>query len=451
MNSKWKKPASATRTALLPIRIGLLGLGTVGGGVVSVLYSNAREITRRTGHDIVISHAAATQYNPDIPNIDKIERLGEDAFAVVNDPQVDIVVELIGGFSPARELVLQAIENGKHVVTANKALIALHGNEIFAAAERRGVMVLFEAAVGGGIPIIKAIRESLAANHIDWVAGIINGTANYILSAMSDQGRDFDVALKEAQVAGYAEADPGFDIDGEDAAHKLAILGSVAFGIPLQFERIGKEGIASIEPQDIRYAAELGYCIKHLGIARRGPEGIEMRVHPALIPAHQLLASVDGVMNAVLVSTDALGPSLYYGAGAGSRPTASAVLADIMDISRVLGADSEHRVPYLAFQPDAMDRRPVLGMEHIETAYYLRMRVKDRPGTLALITNILGDSGISIDSILQKEKDIKAGDATVIMLTRPVREQHMNRAMARISELDEVPSPVARIRVEPLQ
>jgi homoserine dehydrogenase len=435
---------------LKPVNVGLLGLGTVGGGTFNVLSRNAEEITRRAGRGIRISHAAARDYDPArLPGIADIQ-VSDDAFSVVENPEVDIIVELIGGYSPAKELVLKAIENGKHVVTANKALIALHGNEIFAAAQKKGVMVAFEAAVAGGIPIIKAIREGLAANQIEWLCGIINGTGNFILTEMRDKGRDFDDVLKEAQALGYAEADPTFDVEGIDAAHKLTILASLAFGIPLQFDKTYTEGITNITRDDVAYAEELGYRIKHLGFSRRTPAGVELRVHPTLIPERRLIANVDGVMNAVLVKGDAVGPTLYYGAGAGSEPTASAVVADIIDVVRTLTADPENRVPHLAFQPGALADLPILPMEEVETAYYLRMLAVDRPGVLADVTRILGDSGISIEAIIQKEPAEDATDVPVIMLTRQVREKQMNQAIARIEALDALHGPVTRIRVEHL-
>jgi homoserine dehydrogenase len=436
--------------SLKPVNVGLLGLGTVGGGTFNVLARNAEEITRRAGRGIRISHAAARDYDPArLPGIETIQ-VSDDAFSVVENPEVDIVVELIGGYSPAKELVLKAIENGKHVVTANKALIALHGNEIFAAAQKKGVMVAFEAAVAGGIPIIKAIREGLAANQIEWLCGIINGTGNFILTEMRDKGRDFDDVLKEAQALGYAEADPTFDVEGIDAAHKLTILASLAFGIPLQFDKTYTEGITNITREDVAYAEELGYRIKHLGFSRRTSAGVELRVHPTLIPERRLIANVDGVMNAVLVKGDAVGPTLYYGAGAGSEPTASAVVADIIDVVRTLTADPENRVPHLAFQPGALADLPILPMEEVETAYYLRMLAVDRPGVLADVTRILGDSGISIEAIIQKEPAEDATDVPVIMLTRQVKEKQMNEAIARIEALDALHGPVTRIRVEHL-
>ena len=435
-----------------PVKVGLLGLGTVGGGTVSVLTRNAEEIARRAGRGIQISHAAAKEYNADaITGLDKIEKISDDAFAVVNDPDVEIVVELIGGYSPAKELVLEAIKNGKHVVTANKALIATHGNEIFAAAQEKGVTVAFEAAVAGGIPIIKAMREGLAANQIQWAAGIINGTGNFILTEMREKGRDFDDVLKEAQELGYAEADPTFDVEGIDAAHKLTIIGSIAFGIPLQFEKTYTEGIGKIEQQDVVYASELGYRIKHLGITRKTDNGIEMRVHPTLIPHRRLIANVDGVMNAVLVKGDAVGPTLYYGAGAGSEPTASAVIADIIDIVRALTSDPENRVPHLAFQPGELSDMPILPMEEVVTAYYLRMQAIDRPGVLAEVTKILGDSGISIEAILQKEPEAGATHVPIIFLTQRVQEKYMNEAIAKIKDLDVVEGDITRIRMETLK
>ena len=435
-----------------PVKIGLLGLGTVGGGTVNVLAQNADEIARRAGRGIRITHAAAREYDADrIEGLDRIETLSDDAFAVVNDPAVEIVIELIGGCSPARELVLRAIENGKHVVTANKALIALHGNQIFAAAEARGVMVAFEAAVGGGIPIIKALREGLAANRVEWIAGIINGTGNYILSEMRDMGHDFAAVLKEAQALGYAEADPGFDIEGTDAAHKLTILAAIAFGMPLQFDQTYTEGITRIELQDVAYAGELGYRIKHLGIARRGRDGIEQRVHPTLIPERRLLANVNGVMNAVLVNSNALGPTLYYGAGAGSEPTASAVLADVVDVARALTGAPENRAPHLAFQADALADLDILPISEIETAYYLRMNALDKPGVLADVTRILADFGISIEAILQKEPAPAANYVPIILLTQRTKEKNMNAALDGIEQLAAIKGRVMRIRMETLE
>ena len=435
-----------------PVKVGLLGLGTVGGGTVSVLSRNADVIARRAGRGIHISHAAAKAYIADaITGLDQIDRITDDPFAVVNDPEVEIIVELIGGYHPALELVMQAIANGKHVVTANKALIAIHGNEIFAAAQKQGITVAFEAAVAGGIPIIKALREGLAANRIEWAAGIINGTCNFILTEMRTKGRDFKPVLKEAQALGYAEADPALDIEGVDAAHKLTILGSIAFGIPLQFDKTYIEGIVRIDRQDVGYAEELGYRIKHLGITRNTGHGIEMRVHPTLIPKRRLIANVDGVMNAVLVKGDAVGHTLYYGAGAGSFPTASAVVADLIDITRALTTDPENRVPHLAFQPDALADTRVLAMEEVETAYYLRMQAVDRPGVLALVTRILGDRGISIEAIIQKEPGVEAKYVPIIILTQRIQERNMNEAIALIEKLDVIKGHVTRIRVETLE
>jgi homoserine dehydrogenase len=435
---------------LNPVKVGLLGLGTVGGGTLNVLTRNADEIARRAGRGILITQAAAKAYDPTrLTGLDQIE-ITDDAFSVVDNPEVEIIIELIGGYSPARELVLKAIKNGKHVVTANKALIAMHGNEIFEAAQKHGVMVAFEAAVAGGIPIIKAVREGLAANHIEWIAGIINGTGNFILTEMRDKGREFADVLKEAQALGYAEADPTFDVEGIDAAHKLTILGSIAFGIPLQFEKTYTEGITKIEPQDVEYANDFGYRIKHLGITRKTDTGIEMRVHPTMIPHRRLIANVDGVMNAVLVNGDAIGPTLYYGAGAGSEPTASAVLADVVDVVRALTTDPENRVPHLAFQPGELVDLPILPIEKVESAYYLRMQVDDKPGVVARIATILANSRISIEAIQQKEP--AEGDSTVplVMMTHRVVEKRLNDALAEIEQLDSVTGQIMRIRVERL-
>jgi len=435
---------------LKPVKIGILGLGTVGCGTVTVLRRNAAEITRRAGREIQVVQASAR----DIKKkrgcaVDGIE-LTEDPKAVVANPEIDVVVELIGGYELARELVLEAIKNGKHVVTANKALIAVHGNEIFKAAQDKGVMVAFEAAVAGGIPIIKAIREGLAGNRIEWLAGIINGTGNFILTEMRDKGRDFDDVLKEAQALGYAEADPTFDVEGIDAAHKLTILAAIAFGIPLQFDKAFTEGITKITREDVMYAEELGYRIKHLGVARRSDKGVELRVHPTLIPERRLIANVDGVMNAVLVKGDAVGPTLYYGAGAGAEPTASAVVADIVDVVRTLTTDPNNRVPHLAFQADALSDLPILGIEQTETAYYLRMQATDRPGVLADVTRILGDLGISIEAIIQKEPAEGQDEVPIIMLTHRVAEKNMNEAIGRIEALGPIKGTVTRIRLEAL-
>ena len=433
-----------------PVKVGLLGLGTVGGGTFNVLKRNAQEIARRAGRGIEITAAAARDYDPaDLPGIESIT-VSDNAFAVVDDPEIDIIVELIGGYEPARELVLKAITSGKHVVTANKALIATHGNEIFASAQKQGVMVAFEAAVAGGIPIIKAVREGLSANRIEWIAGIINGTGNFILTEMRDKGRDFADILSEAQKLGYAEADPTFDVEGIDAAHKLAILASIAFGIPLQFDKVYTEGIGHITRDDVAYAEQLGYRIKHLGVTRRTEKGVELRVHPTLIPDRRLIANVDGVMNAVLVKADAVGPTLYYGAGAGAEPTASAVVADLVDVARTLTVDPENRVPHLAFQPDALTDLPILSMDDVKTAYYLRLCALDRPGVMADITRILGDRAISIEALIQKEPSEGQSQVPVILLTREVREQQMNEAIQQIELLDSVQSKVTRIRMEHL-
>ena len=436
---------------MAPVKLGLLGLGTVGGGVATTLSRNAAEIARRAGQALTICHAAAKEYDADaIEGLDQIGKITDDAFAVVDDPEVEIVIELIGGYSPAKELALRAIANKKHLVTANKALIAAHGNEIFAAAREAGVAVAYEAAVAGGVPVIKALREGLAANRIQWAAGIINGTGNYILTEMRDKGRDFAAVLQEAQRLGYAEADPTFDVEGIDAAHKLTIMGSIAFGIPLQFDKTYVEGIGAVRQQDVADADELGYRIKHLGIARRVEAGVELRVHPTLIPAKRLLANVEGVMNAVLVQGNAVGPTLYYGAGAGALPTASSVLADVVDVARARFAAPENRVPQLGFQPDAMSDLRVLDMEDVQTAYYLRLEADDRPGALSEVTAILGAAGISIEAIRQKEPAAGARRVPVIILTQRVVEREMNRAIKQIEALDAIAGEVCRIRVESL-
>ncbi len=434
-----------------PVNIGLLGAGTVGGGTARVLLENATEIARRAGREITVIHAAARGLaEGEKPAGFEHVVMTDDANEVVNNPDVDIVVELIGGYSPAKELVMQAIANGKHVVTANKALIAMHGTEIFAAAQEKGVVVAFEAAVAGGIPIIKAIREGLSANKVQWIAGIINGTGNFILTEMRDKGRDFADVLSEAQELGYAEADPTFDVEGIDAAHKLCILSSLAFGEPLQFDKVYTEGISKISQDDVTYAEELGYRIKHLGITRQTDTGIEMRVHPTLIPEKRLIANVDGVMNAVLIQADRLGPSLYYGAGAGAEPTASAVVADIVDVARSLTTDPDNRVPHLAFQVDEINDTRILAMEEVETAYYLRMQVSDKPGVMADITKIMADQSISIEAIIQKEPEANKETAMIIMLTQKIVEAKMNQAISDIEALSEVQSEVTRIRVESL-
>jgi homoserine dehydrogenase len=433
-----------------PIRVGLLGLGTVGGGTVEVLRRNREEIARRAGREIVVTMATARDLSKPRPvGLEGIELVADPA-RLVASPDIDIVVELIGGETQARDLVMAAIASGKHVVTANKALLAKHGNEIFAAAHAKGVMVAFEAAVAGGIPIIKAIREGLTANRIEWIAGIINGTCNYILSEMRDKGLAFDVVLAEAQRLGYAEADPAFDIDGIDAAHKLTILSAIAFGIPMQFDKAYTEGIGKLTAADIRYAEGLGYRIKLLGITRRTPAGIELRVHPTLVPARRILANVEGVMNAVLVKGDAVGHTLYYGRGAGAEATASAVVADLVDVTRMATADPEHRVPHLAFQPDRLSDMPILPMEDVETAYYLRLRALDRPGVLADVTRICADRAISIDAIFQKEAGEGEEQVDVVILTHRTRERDINAAIGAIEALPTIPVPVVRIRLEEL-
>ena len=433
-----------------PIRVGLLGIGTVGGGTFALLRRNQEEITRRAGRAITI-HVVADQ------DLQRARRIVEgscevigDAFTVVRNPEIDIVVELIGGTKVAKDLILQAIDNGKHVVTANKALLAWHGNEIFAAAQKRGVMVAFEAAVAGGIPIIKALREGLTANRIEWIAGIINGTSNFILSTMRDTGAGFKETLAEAQRLGYAEADPTFDIEGVDAAHKLTIMAGIGFGIPMQFEKAYTEGISNLTRQDICYAEELGYRIKLLGITRRTARGIELRVHPTLIPARRLIANVEGVMNAVLVKGDPVGATMYYGAGAGADPTSSAVVADLVDVTRMHTADPENRVPHLAFQPDALSDAPILPIEEVETSYYLRLRVLDRPGVLADITRILADLSISIDAMVQKEPGAGEEQVDIIMLTHLTLEKNIIAAIARIERLPVNLGKVTRIRLEEL-
>jgi len=433
-----------------PIQVGLLGIGTVGGGVWEVLNRNQEEITRRAGRGIVIAKVADkdTERAKQVTG-GKVAVTG-DANEVVTDPNIDIVIELIGGYGVAKEFVLKAIANGKHVVTANKALLATHGNEIFLAAQKRSVMVAFEAAVAGGIPIIKALREGLTANRIEWIAGIINGTSNFILSEMRDKGLAFADVLAQAQKLGYAEADPTFDIEGIDAAHKLTIMSAIAFGIPMQFDKAYTEGISKLTREDIRYAEELGYRIKLLGITRRTEDGIELRVHPTLIPERRLIANVEGVMNAVLVKGDAVGATMYYGAGAGALPTASAVVADLVDITRLATADPENRVPHLAFQPDQLAGTRILPMEEVVTSYYLRMRVVDKPGVLADITRILADGSISIDAMVQKEPSAGEDQVDIIMLTHETREKNVNAAIARIEALPVVTGKVTRIRLEEL-
>ena len=432
------------------VNVGLLGLGTVGGGTATVLTRNADEILARLGRGITISHAAGLGIASQTILDPSSTKLTEDAFEVVNDPDVQIVVELIGGYTLAKDLVMKAIENGKHVVTANKALIAIHGPEIMKAAAEKGVSVSYEAAVAGGIPIIKAMREGLAANQIQWIAGIINGTGNFILTEMRDKGRDFADVLKEAQELGYAEADPTFDVEGIDAAHKLTILASLAFGIELQFEKTYTEGISKITTEDMKYAEELGYRIKHLGITRKTDKGIELRVHPTLIPEKRLIANVDGVMNAVLVHGDAVGPTLYYGAGAGAEPTASAVVADIIDTVRTIDAPLEHKVPLLGFQNDAMRDTPILAIDDVETAYYLRMQADDKPGVLAEVSDTFAKNSISIEAVTQKEPAPGESSVHLIMMTQKCVESNVNKAIQAVESLASVQGDVVRIRVEHL-
>ena len=433
-----------------PINVGLLGIGTVGGGTFTVLGRNKEEIARRAGREILIRTVADRDLEKARSLVNGSAQVTDDAFSVVRDPDIDIVVELIGGCTVAKDLILAAIDHGKHVVTANKALLALHGNEIFVAAQRKDVMVAFEAAVCGGIPIIKALREGLTANRIEWIAGIINGTSNFILTEMRTRGVSFGLALKDAQAHGYAEADPTFDVEGIDAAHKLTIMAAISFGIPMKFDAAYTEGISRLSRIDIRYAEELGYRIKLLGITKRKPEGIELRVHPTLIPERRLIANVDGVMNAVLVKGDAVGATLYYGAGAGAEPTASAVVADLVDVTRMQTADPEHRVPHLAFQPDKVSDLPILPIAEVETAYYLRLRAYDKPGVLADITRILADVEISIDAMMQKEPHEGEEHADIIMLTHLTREKHVIAAIDRIEKLPTIVGPVTRIRMEEL-
>ncbi|MYZ43419.1 homoserine dehydrogenase [Schauerella aestuarii] len=431
-----------------PMKVGLLGLGVVGGGTWNVLSRNAEEIARRAGRRIDITRIAVRDVAKARARLGDAVALSDQATDVVRDPEVDIVVELIGGIEPARTLVLEAISNGKHIVTANKALLAKHGNEIFAAASAQGVMVAFEAAVAGGIPIIKAIREGLTANRIQWVAGIINGTTNYILSEMRSRGMSFGDALAEAQRLGYAEADPTFDVEGVDAAHKLTLLASMAFGVPVQFSKAHIEGISSLASEDIALAERLGYRIKLLGITKQRPDGIELRVHPALVPNDRLLANVEGAMNAVMVSGDAVGPTLYYGQGAGEEPTASAVVADLVDVTRLHTADPGNRVPHLGFQPDAMSDMPILPIEQVITSYYLRLSVDDQPGVLADLARLLADLRISIGSMIQEPSGDAAAD--IIFITHEAREGDVDQAIARIESLAFVRSKVTRLRIENL-
>jgi homoserine dehydrogenase len=436
--------------ALQPIRVGLLGIGTVGSGTWEVLRRNADEIQRRAGRAIKITMVADKAVARARSIVKGKAKVVADAWEVVRSPDVDIVIELIGGYTIAKDLVLEAVANGKHVVTANKALLATQGNRIFAAAQKKGVMVAFEAAVAGGIPIIKALREGLAANRIEWIAGIINGTSNFILSEMRDKGLPFDAVLAEAQKRGYAEADPTFDIEGIDAGHKLSIMSAIAFGIPMQFSKAYTEGISKLTQEDIRYAEELGYRIKLLGITKRVKAGIELRVHPTLVPTRRLIANVEGVMNGILVKGDAVGPTLYYGAGAGSMPTASAVVADLIDVTRLITADPESRVPHLAFQPDQMSDIPVLPMGEVETSYYLRMRVVDKPGVLADLTRIFAKASISIDAMVQKEPGEGESRVDIVLLTHRAVEKNVNGAIAKIEKLRSVVGKVTRIRLEEL-
>ncbi|TBR43505.1 homoserine dehydrogenase [Marinomonas agarivorans] len=430
-----------------PVKVGICGLGTVGSGSFNILRENAEEITRRVGRSIEIEQVGARRDNPSADT--SATNVTRNIFDVVNNPEIDIVIELIGGTTIAKELVLQAIENQKHVVTANKALIAEHGNEIFAKAQEKGVMVAFEAAVAGGIPIIKTVREGLSANKIDWLAGIINGTGNFIMTEMSDKGRAFDDVLKEAQALGYAEADPTFDVEGIDAAHKLTILASIAFGIPLQFDRVYTEGISQITEKDVSFSNQLGYSIKHLGIARRTAKGVELRVHPTLVSKKQLLANVNGVMNAVMVKGDAVGPTLTYGAGAGALATGSSVVADIIDVARTLTADPDNRVPHLAFQANALSDLEVLDIDEVECGFFLNMTIQDRAGVLANITQILSTNGISIESLIQQEKGV-SDSVPLVVMTHTVAEKNMNAAIAKIEALPDVIGKIQRIRVEAL-
>lgn len=432
------------------LKVGLLGIGTVGGGTYAVLTRNQAEIARRIGGNIRIVQVADRNLELAKQVTNGQVALTDDAFAVVNNPEIDVVVELIGGYTIAKELVLQAIANGKHVVTANKALLAVHGNEIFKAAADKGVIVAFEAAVAGGIPIIKALREGLSANKIEWVAGIINGTTNFILSEMRDKGLAFADVLKEAQRLGYAEADPTFDVEGIDAAHKLTIMASIAFGTPMQFEQAYTEGITQLSIQDISYAAELGYRVKLLGISKKTSEGVELRVHPTLIPEKRLIANVDGAMNAVVVKGDAVGPTLYYGAGAGAEPTASAVVADLVDIARLQGTQAEQRVAYLGYQLDQQQALPVLPIADVHSDYYLRLRASDKPGVMADLTKILADLQISIDAMLQKEPADGESEADIVILTHTTQEKTMDTAIARIEALPALTGKVTKIRVESL-
>lgn len=432
------------------LKVGLLGIGTVGGGTYTVVTRNQSDISRRIGGNIRIVQVADRNLELAKQVTDGQVALTDDAFAVVNNPEVDVVVELIGGYTIAKELVLKAIANGKHVVTANKALLAVHGNEIFKAAAEKGVIVAFEAAVAGGIPIIKALREGLSANRIEWVAGIINGTTNFILTEMRDKGLAFADVLKEAQRLGYAEADPTFDVEGIDAAHKLTIMASIAFGMPVQFDQAYTEGITKLTIQDIQYAEELGYRIKLLGVSKKTAAGVELRVHPTLIPEKRLIANVDGAMNAVVVKGDAVGPTLYYGAGAGAEPTASAVVADLVDIARLQGTTAEQRVAFLGYQLDQQQALPVLPIAEVQSAYYLRMHASDKPGVMADVTKILADLQISIDAMLQKEPQEGEVEADIVILTHTTQEKTMDAAIAKIEALPAIAGTVIKIRMEAL-
>ncbi|MDO9470958.1 MAG: homoserine dehydrogenase [Nitrosomonas sp.] len=433
-----------------PINIGLLGIGTVGGGTYTVLKRNQEEIARRAGREIKVKMIADKDLDRARSFADHDVIVTDNAHEVTTHPDIDIVVELIGGQTIAKDLILEAIAHGKHVVTANKALLANHGTEIFAVARAKGVMVAFEAAVAGGIPIIKALREGLTANRITWIAGIINGTSNFILSEMRDKGLSFEQVLAEAQKLGYAEADPTYDIEGIDAAHKITLMSAIAFGIPVQFSKVYTEGITKLTGEDIRYAEELGYRIKLLGITKRVEKGIELRVHPTLIPVRRLIANVEGVMNAIVVKGDAVGATLYYGAGAGAEPTASSVIADLVDVTRMQTADPMHRVPTLSFQPDLLSDTPVIPMEDVETSYYLRMQVIDKPGVMAEITRIVAENNISISALIQKEPGSDSDRVSIIMLTHLTVEKNINAAIARIESLPVVTNKVIRIRIEEL-
>ena len=432
------------------LNVGLLGIGTVGGGTYAVLTRNAAEITRRTGVMInVVQVADRNIEHAKTLTGGKVE-VTDDAFAVVNNPKIDVVVELIGGYGLSKQLVLKAIENGKHVVTANKALLAVHGNEIFSAAQAKGIIVAFEAAVAGGIPIIKALREGLGANKIEWLAGIINGTTNFILTEMREKGLRYEDVIAEAQRLGYAEADPTFDVEGIDAAHKLTIMSAIAFGMPMKFEQAYTEGITKLQQTDIKYAEELGYRVKLLGITKRTDKGVELRVHPTLISEKRLIANVNGAMNAVVVKGDAVGPTLYYGAGAGAEPTASAVVADLMDVARLSSTTVEQRVPYLAFQPNSVADLPILPISEISSAYYLRLRASDKPGVLANVTKILADRNISIDAMLQKEPADNETEADIVILTHVTIEKNMDAAITAIEALPAIVGKLVKIRMEKL-